>query len=177
MKKYLFILAFVLGCVQLHAQSAYQVNNNRVVLSTIVNADTVIVESIKNMVAINGELDLIKVEYNNHDARVVGRVDQGDERSDITIRFFNEYSWLDERIKMSENMMQFKDEIKVEAQGIETTVPVDFTINRIRGGQGFTVLIQMTGNFSGENLKEDFPHLNFQSDIMFGIYLTVQVVN
>ena len=177
MRKYLFILAFVIGCVQLHAQSAYQVNNNRVVLSTIVNADTVIVESLKNQVAINGELDLIKVEYNNRDARVVGRIDQGEERSDIVIRFFNEYSWLDERIKMSENVMQFTDEIKVDVHGVETTVPVDFTINRIRGGQGFTVLIQITGNFSAKDLEEDFPHLNFQSDIMFGIYLTVQVVN
>ena len=177
MKKYLFILSFVFGCVQLHAQSAYQVNTNRVILYSIVNGDTVTIESNKNKVILNGELDLIKVEYNNQEARVVGRVDQSDERSDISLTFYNEYAWLDERIKMSDYEAKFTDEIKIDLNGIETAVPVDFKINRIRGGQGFIVLMEITGRFSGESLQEELPNLNFQSDILFHIYLTVQVVN
>lgn len=160
-----------------YGQSMYSTNTNRVVLSTIVNSDTVIIENRENRVRVNGNLSLLEVIFNNREARLVGLPDPREDRSEIEVKFFNEYLWLDERIKTTERTLDFKEELKIEINGREQIVPVDFRISPLRGGQGFNVLIEINGRFSGEGMEDDFPNLKIDGDIVFGIYLTVQVVN
>ncbi len=175
MIKYFILLATLLASTISFGQSMYSTTTNRVVLSTIVNSDTILIENRKNNVRVNGNLDLVEIIYDNQDARIVGRTNQREDRSDIQIKFFNEYLWLDERIKTTERVLNFKEELKVEINGMEQIIPVDFIISRLRGGQGFNVLMEIHGNFSGEGLEEDFPDLIIDGDIAFGIYLTIQV--
>ena len=172
----LFIASFVLS-LGAFTQSQYSTINNRVIISTVVNGDTIIVENTQNKVRLNGELELFHVEYDNYEARLVtgnGNIDS-DERSDMIIEFFNEYSWLDEQLKTTQPVNQFTDELHVKIEDIEQTIPVDFLISRFRVSNGFTVIIQVSGNFSGKDLEDDFPNLKFESELHFVITLTVQV--
>lgn len=160
------------------AQSTYSTNTNRVILTTIVNSDTLIFENLENQVRINGELDLFEVEYNHLLSRMVSEAKNvTDEKADITITFRNEYAWLDERIKTTENSINFKDEIIIDINGNEQTVPVNFVITQIRGGHGFNVYIEVKGKFSTKGLETDYPSLKFESGVFFDIFLTVQVIN
>ena len=174
---YTLILSTFIGLTAA-AQSNYMTLNNRVVLSTVVNSDTIVIENLKNNVRINGEIDLLEVIYDNQTARIVGRArETEEERSDISIKFFNEYAWLDERIKTTDGSINFKDDIHIAINNEEQSVPANFTITRIRGGQGFVVMIEIRGKFSGDGVHEDFPNLHLKSDLYYAIYLTVQVVN
>jgi hypothetical protein len=159
------------------SQSNYLTSTNRVILSTIVNSDTVIVENLKNKVRVNGELGLLEVVYDNYDARLVKDRSNPEERTSMVINFSNEYPWLDERIKTTENVIQFSDELNIEISGEEQTVPVNFIINRIRGAQGFLVMMEIRGQFSALGLEDHFPKLKFESDLSFAIFLTIQVLN
>jgi hypothetical protein len=174
-------LAFLLAFVSLigFSQNNYSTISNRVLISGIVNNDTIIIENLKNKVALNGELGLLAVKYSNLDARVLGsyRDDLSTERSEIIVNFSGEYSWLDEQIKTTENTSNFTDEINVSLQSEEQTIPVDVLITRVRGIHGFMVIIQISGQFSALPLKEEFPDLHFTGDLSFAIALTVQVTN
>lgn len=181
MKKtlYLFLILF-LTVPALKAQSSYLTLSNRVLISGIINGDTLIIENLENKVLINGELGQLSVKYNNQDARIVDQTPatlDDDERADITIHFWNEYAWLDERIKTTIPVEEFTDEINVAVGNEETLIPVNFKISKIRGIQDFSVMIQITGKFSGDALKEDFPDIEFKEELQFAIFLTVQVTN
>ncbi|MGB0805366.1 MAG: hypothetical protein ACPGRC_01670 [Salibacteraceae bacterium] len=178
MKKIILICSLLISSGVLFAQSMYSTTNNRVILSTIVNSDTVIVENLQNKVRINGDLHLFEVDYENYTSRLIGTAKNlSDERTDIHIRFYNEYLWLDERIKTTENNLEFVDDLIVEIGGREQTIPASFNIHRIRGGQGFNVMIEVRGKFNGEGIEDDFPNLKFETDLDFAIFLTVNVVN
>lgn len=160
-----------------NAQSQYSTINNRVILSTVVNGDTIIVENTKNEIRLNGELELFNVRYDNHKSRLVtgnGNIDSED-RTDMIIEFYNDYSWLDDQLRTTQPVTQFTDELNVKIEEVEQIVPVDIMISRFRVSNGFTVIIQLNGNFSGENLEDDFPNLKFESELHFAITLTVQV--
>jgi hypothetical protein len=181
MKKslYLFLFLFV-TILGTHAQSSYITLSNRVLISGIINQDTLIIENLKNKVLINGALGQLSVEYNNQDARIVDQTPatlDDDERADIVIQFWNEYAWLDERIKTTNPVEEFTDEINIAVGNEKTLIPVNFKISKIRGLRDFSVMIQITGTFSGDALKEDFPNIEFQEDLNFAIFLTVQVTN
>ena len=175
-KHYLFIL-FTFLFVTGFSQSTYLTNTNRVVLSTVINSDTIIIESAINKVRINGELDLLEIEYDNSNARLVSANDKHDIESDFKLRFYNTYAWLDERIKTTQKSIEFTDEINIEANGFTKILPVNFMINRLRGAQGFSVLIKMKGKFHPNDIDEYFPKLKFETDLYYSIYLTVQVIN
>lgn len=181
MKKTLILFLFLQVCAfGLYAQSSYVTLSNRVLISGIINHDTLIIENLNNKVLINGELGQLSVEYNNQDARIVDHTPatlDDNERADITIQFWNEYAWLDERIKTTIPVEEFTDEINVAVGDEENLIPVDFKISKIRGIQDFSVMIQITGKFSGDALKEDFPDIKFEEDLQFAIFLTVQVTN
>jgi hypothetical protein len=169
----ILVLASTLG----FSQGQYSTLTNRVIIATVVNSDTVLIENLNNKVLINGELDLLEVVYDNSTARMVSEVKNlSSERSDIQVKFYNEYTWLYDRIKFTETSIDFTDEIRVEIHGHEQVVPVNFRITRIRGAHGFKVMIEIRGSFSGTEMENDFPNLKFESDLDFTIYLRVQVV-
>lgn len=178
MKKSAILIISLFVTIAGFAQSMYSTNTNRVIISTIVNSDTVIIENLNNRVRINGDLDLLEVEYDNATARMVTEAKNiSEERSDMIIKFHNEYLWLDERLKTDQKVLNFTDEIHVEINDMDQLIPVNFIIQRIRGGQGFNTMVEIRGSFNGEGLEEDFPHLKFESDLQFAIFLTVQAVN
>lgn len=165
--------AFVTG----YSQSNYTVLNNRVVFSVLVNNDTLLIENLKNKVRLNGEIGLLEVVYYNPDARVVGSEPGTHLDSEITFRFWNEYSWLEEYLKSDNQEINLIDDMYVDIDGVEETIHANFSIHRIRGAQGFTSIIEIQGDFSPEPLKEDFPELMFKKDLHFKIVLTVRVTN
>lgn len=180
MKKTIFILSIILAtAVNGLAQSQYYTLSNRIVLSGVLNQDTFLIENIKNNVTLNGELGLLKVEYNNQDAREVSNEfdDYSRSRGDIVIVFWDEYAWLDENLKTSQPFVSLTDEIHVSLNGEEIVVPVDITITRIRSGQGFTSMIEIKGEFNADSLKLDFPDFDFKENVSFTIQLTAQVRN
>ena len=179
MKKTLILAAFILTVsVTGFTQRSYSVLTNRVLISALVNNDTLIIENTKNVVRLNGELELLEVKYNNLDSRVVSPPQSTRElKSDITIKFGNEYSWLDERVKSTENQVSFSDELIVTVAGEEETIQAEFIFSNIRGGQGFLTMIEITGEFSPDALQYDFPDLMFKEDLKFKIILQVQVTD
>ncbi|MFT4753773.1 MAG: hypothetical protein ACI9GM_000027 [Salibacteraceae bacterium] len=178
MKNAILTILLVVASMYSYGQSQYSTLTNRVIISTIVNSDTVLLENLNNKVKINGELDLLEVVYDNSTSRIVSDVKNlPEDRADIQVKFYNEYTWLYERIKFTETTIHFKDVIIVEINGEEQTVPANFDITRIRGARGFKVMIEIRGLFSGEQMEQDFPHLKFESEVGFAIFLRVQVVN
>lgn len=178
MKNNIIIIILLITGYTGFSQSQYSTLTNRVIISTIVNSDTVLLENLNNQVRINAELDLLEVEYDNSTSRIIGEVKNlPQERADIQVKFYNEYSWLYDRIKFTETSVDFKDEIIVEINGEEQTVPAHFLITRIRGAHGFKVMIEIRGTFNGLGMEQEFPNLKFESEIDFAIYLRVQVVN
>jgi len=178
MKK-IFTLSIFLFAILLtgFSQSSYSVLNNRVVFSVLVNNDTLLIENLKNRVRLNGEMGLLEVVYYNPDARVVGSAPGSHLDSEITFRFWNEYSWLEEYLKSDNQQINFIDDLYVDIDGMEETINASFSIHRIRGTQGFTTIIEIQGDFSPEPLKTEFPDLMFKKDLHFKIILTVQVTN
>jgi len=159
------------------SQSSYSVLTNRVILSVLVNTDTLIIENTKNKVSLNGELELFEVIYSNQDSRIVHGSEARELKSDITFKFWNEYPWLEEYLKSDAQEVKFTDELLIEVQGEEESVQANFTITRIRGGQGFVSMVEIEGHFSPEALQYDFPDLMFKKDLQFKIILQVQVTN
>lgn len=178
MKKLISIVlfTFVLTGVN-YSQSSYSVLTNRVLLSVLVNNDTVLIENLKNKVRLNGELGLLEVIYSNQDARVVSGRKEKELRSEILFKFWNEYEWLGERLKSDAQEVKFTDELLVDILGEEESIQANFTITRIRGGQGFISMIEIEGHFSPDALQYDFPDLMFKKDLQFKIILNVQVTN
>ena len=174
-----FTLAFLLTALVFtgYSQSNYSVLTNRVLFSVLVNNDTLIVENTKNRVRLNGEMGLLEIIYYNQDARVVGSDFGRKLESDITFRFWNEYSWLEEYLKSDLPVITFTDELNIDISGEEETIQANFTVTRIRGSQGFTSMLEIQGDFSPEPLKADFPNLMFRKDLHFKIFLTIQVLN
>lgn len=178
MKKHFTLLFFGLFIIMSgYSQSSYSVLSNRFLLSALVNNDTLIIENIKNKVRINGEMGLLEVIYYNPDSRIVSGADPRPLNSEITFKLWNEYPWLEERLKSDAQTFSISDEILVNVQGEEESVPANFTFSRIRGSQGFIYIIEIQGSFSPEALKYDFPDLKFKQDLQFKIILNVQVTN
>lgn len=180
MKKILFALSFILTLSASGlAQSQYYTLSNRIILSGVVNQDTFLIENVKNIVTLNGELSLLKVEYNNQDARNVSTLfdDYNRSRGDIEIIFWNEYAWLEDNLKTSQPFVSLTDEIYVSLNGEEILVPVNIKFTRVRSGQGFTSFIEITGEFAADALKFDFPDFDFKENVSFTIQLTAQVRN
>ena len=159
------------------SQNQYSTISNRVIISTIVNGDTVLVENTSNEVRLNGQIDLVNVVYHNTQSRLVSSNGNThpDERTDMIIEFSGEYQWLDEQLKTMEPFTQLTDEMTVRIESVEQYIPVDFEISRVRGAMGFTVIMNISGTFTGEDLEDDFPNLKFESDLNFNITLTVRV--
>ena len=178
MKKLVSIVlfSFILSGVS-YSQSSYSVITNRVLLSVLVNNDTVLIENLKNKVRLNGELGILEVTYNNLDSRIVSGREDRELKSDITFMFWNEFEWLEERLKSDAQEVKFTDELLVVVQGEEEPIQANFTITRIRGGQGFISMIEIEGHFSPDALQYDFPDLMFKKDLQFKIILQVQVTN
>ena len=180
MKKTLFIFSIILTIsISAFAQSQYYTLSNRIVLSGVLNQDTFLIENIKNQVTLNGELGLLKVSYNNQDARTVSTQfdDYNRSRGDIIIEFWNEYAWLDDHLKTSQPFISLTDEINISLNGEEIVAPVNITFTRVRTGQGFTSVVELTGEFPADSLKLDFPDFDFKENVSFTIQLTVQVRN
>lgn len=172
----IFTVLFLIGTTG-WSQNQYSTISNRVLISTIVNGDTVLVENTANDVRLNGQIDLLNVIYHNSRSRIVtsnGNTDS-EERTDMVIEFSGDYPWLDEQIKTTEPFSQFTDEMTVRIEAIEQYIPVTCEVSRVRGGFGFNVIIEITGTFTGEDLEDDFPNLKFESDLNFNITLTVRV--
>ena len=179
-KALLFFFLFVLVCIHGFSQSQYSVISNRVILSKLVNSDTLLVENQSNLVRLNGQIGLIEVEYHHLGSRVINQKTNEikEPQMDVEITFYNEYLWLDERIKNSLNEMSFTDQMNVSIADFDLEVQVDFKIYRIRGTkQQFTVMIEITGVLPPEPLEENYPELNFHNDIPFQIILTVEATN
>tara|TARA_R110002050_G_scaffold109799_1_gene221380 strand:- start:111660 stop:112217 length:558 start_codon:yes stop_codon:yes gene_type:complete len=178
MKQITFIFLFFTSVFGF-SQSHYSTVSNRVLISGIVNGDTVIIENIKNKVTLNGQLGILEVHYSNLDARVLGKFkdDLSPERAEIPIDFTGEYSWLDAKLKTTEIETHFTDDINVILNNEDQLIPVDVLITRVRGAHGFMVFLQMKGKFSPKALKEDFPNLKFTDDLLFSITLNIQVTN
>lgn len=179
MKKHIILTFILFSSLLGFSQNNYSTVSNRVLISGIVNGDTAIIENIKNQVTLNGELGMLKVHYSNLDARVLGKFknELSPEREEIFIDFTGEYSWLDEQLKTTENETHFTDEVMITLNHEDQVIPVDVLITRVRGAYGFMVFLQMTGEFSPDALKEDFPQLLFAEDLKFSITLNIQVTN
>lgn len=174
---FFFLTTFGLGAA--FSQSNYTILSNRVLLSAVVNNDTLILENLKNEVRLNGQMGLLEITYDNLSSRIVGETNQPhpDERTDVVVKFWNEYSWLEDRLKTSESSSDFMDELIVDVNGMEQTVQSHFIISRIRGAQGFTSMIEITGKFSPDSIEEEFSDLMFRNDLGFKIILSVRVFN
>ncbi len=178
MKKYFTFLFFTIFLViTSYSQSSYSVISNRVLLSALVNNDTLIIENIKNKVRLNGDLGLLEIIYYNPDSRIVSGSDPHPIKAEITFKFWNEYPWLEERLKSDAQSFTLMDELLVEVHGEEETIPATFIFTRIRGRQGFVYMIQIQGDFSTDGLEYDFPELKFKQNLHFEIVLKVQLVN
>lgn len=158
-----------------YSQSNYTVTHDRVVFSVLVNNDTLLIENLKNKVRLNGDLGLLEVIYYNPDARIVGSAPGSHLESEITFKFWNEYSWLDEYLKSENPELNFVDDIYVAVEGEEENIQANFSISKLRAAQGFTSIIQIQGDFSPEPLKTEFPDLMFKKDLHFDIVITVRV--
>ena len=169
----LLFTVFITG----YSQSSYTVVTNRVLFSVLVSNDTLIVENLKNRVRLNGEIGLLEIIYYNPDARIVGSEPGSHLDAEITIKFWNEYSWLEEYLKSDVQVNSFTDELIIDIGGEEERIEANFVVTRIRGAQGFTSMLEIQGDFSPEPLKTDFPDLLFRKDLHFKIFLTVQVIN
>lgn len=173
----LFITAFSTLCF---AQSQYGVTTNRVVLTGVVNQDTFLLENIQNTVHINGQLNQLEITYNNQLSRRVSKVmnEFTEERGDFSIKFHNEYLWLDEMLKSDQPVNTGSDNMYITYNDTEIMVPVHFTISRLRGsGQGFQTRIEMFGQFNPEEIGMEFEGYDFKEDIYFTIQVTVSVQN
>ena len=159
-------------------QNQYSTINNRVIISTLVNGDTILVENTSNEVRLNGQIDLLSVIYHNTQSRLVSSANGNivsNERSDMIIEFSGDYPWLDEQLKTTQPFGRFTDEMTVRIESTEQYIPVDIEVSRVQAGLGFTVILKISGSFSGEDLEDDFPNLKFDSDLNFNIALTVRV--
>ncbi len=180
MRRLIVFTAFVLTMASsAFSQSNYMILSNRVLISAVVNNDTLIIENLKNEVRLNGSIGLIEVKYDNVTSRIVGDNNprNPNERADIKVKFWNEYSWLDDRLKTSDNSSDFNDELLVDINGTEQTVNAHFIISRIRGYQGFMSMIEITGKLSPESIQEEFTDLMFRNNVGFKIILKVKVYN
>jgi hypothetical protein len=179
-QKLLFLSLFWLIGVAGWSQSQYSVISNRVIFSTLVNNDTLLIENPSNDVRVNGQIGLVEVIYHHLGSRVMNQKTQEirEPSLDFEVKFYGEYLWLDERIKNSVNEMSFMDHINVHIVDYDLDLPVDFKIFRIRSTkQLFTVMIEISGVMPPEPLEEHFPELNFHNDIPFKIILTVEATN
>ena len=178
MKKQFTLLLFTITlAITGYSQASYSVLSNRVLLSALVNSDTLIIENTKNKVRLNAELGLIEVVYFNPDSRIVSGAEPRELASEITFKFWNEYTWLEDRLRSDAQTFTLTDDLIVEVQGEEDTIPVTYTFTRVRGGQGFIYIIQIQGSFSPDALEYDFPKLKFKKDLQFEIVLNVQGTN
>ena len=179
-KNILFLLLFVFTLIDAYSQSSYSVSSNRIIMSTLVNNDTLLIENRKNNVRINGQMELLEIEYHHMDSRIINQKtnETRTPELDFVVLFSNEYSWIDDRVKTSVNEQNFTDDINIEIEGEVTEVPIDIKIYGIQGArQVFTVLMEFSGVLSPEPLEKNFPELEFHNEIPFRIILTIEVSN
>jgi hypothetical protein len=176
------LLSFIFATLSTLAfsQSQYSVTTNRVVLTGVINQDTFLLESINNTVQINGQISLLEIIYHNAKSRNVSKVvtDFTEERGDFDIMFHNEYLWLDEMLKSDQAVNTGSDQMLITFEGNELSVPVKFTISRLRGiGPGFKTRIEIFGQFDPEEIGMEFDGYDFKEDVYFNVQLTVLVEN
>lgn len=178
--KYLYTLILFLFSTYGFSQSQYSATSNRVVLTGVINQDTFLLENIQNEVNVNGDLHLLELTYHNLDARRVSKImnEFSEQRGDFSLKFHNEYLWLDEMLKTDKAVTTGSDDIYVTFEGTEILVPVQITISNLRGvGQGFQTRIEMFGQFDPEEIGMEFEGYDFKEDVYFTIQITVSVVN